>query len=353
VRSKRAPPVFILPVRFCPTSGQISSSVDSGKTRRTRRQRETDQPEELDGCNGNREGVMAAKVVVALLNEEQEFQQVQAEDARAVGARLGLEVEVHFAQGHAVVQIQQLFKHIHADAGARPLALVVEPAAGEVLERVARNAGKAGVGWILINSRSPYLDALRQEHKQLPIGMVGSDQREVGRIQARQVARLAGARARVLCVQGPAESGTTQERHAGLKETLGQGSELRTLNGDWTEAGAERAVAAWLRLKTAEAFRPDVVASQNDSMAVGAKKALVKQHPDWRTVPFLGCDGLPQGGQKLVGLGELAATIVTPSNTGPALQLLQRFVADGSPLPKELLLSPSSFPPIEALKPRA
>jgi hypothetical protein len=68
-----------------------------------------------------------AKIVVALLNEDQEFQQVQAQDARDAARRLGLEVEVHFAQGHAVVQIQQLFKHIHAPAEARPLAIVVEP----------------------------------------------------------------------------------------------------------------------------------------------------------------------------------------------------------------------------------
>ncbi len=332
---------------FGPDLAERRLRKDAAETR----QHETN-TEELDACNRNREFVMPAKVVVALLNEEQEFQQLQAQDARAVGARLGLEVEVHFAQGHAVVQIQQLFKHVHADASARPLALVVEPAAGDVLERVARNAVKASIGWILINTHPAYLDALRQEHKELPIGMVGSDQKECGRIQGRQVARLAGARARVLCVQGPAESAAAIERLAGLKETLGEGGELRTLNGDWTEAGAERAVGAWLRLKTNEAFRPDVVASQNDSMALGARKALVKQFPDWRAVPFLGCDGLPQGGQKLVGQGELAATIVTPSNTGPALELLQRFVADGKPLAKELLLAPSSFPPVETLKPR-
>jgi len=295
---------------------------------------------------------MPAKVVVALLNEDQEFQQVQAHDARETGRRLGLEVEVHFAQGHAVVQIQQLFKHIHADAAARPAALVVEAAAGDGLERVARNAVKAGIGWILVNMAPAYLDALRQEHPELPIGMVGSDQKEVGRIQGRQVLRLAGKQARVLCVQGPADSTVTHERLAGLKEALGAAAELRALNGDWTEAGAERAVSSWLRLKTAEAFRPDAVASQNDSMAIGAKKALARYQPDWAKVPYLGCDGLPQGGQKLVAAGELAATIVTQSNTGPALELLRRWLQDKRALAREQLIAPQSFPPVEKLAPR-
>jgi len=293
-----------------------------------------------------------AKIVVALLNEDQEFQQVQAQDARDTARRLGLEVEVHFAQGHAVVQIQQLFKHIHAPAEARPLAIVVEPAASEGLERVARNAVKAGIGWVLINTNAPYLDALRSEHKELPIGMIGSDQKQIGRIQGQQVARLAGKQGRVLCVQGPAESAVTHERFLGLKETLAAGYEIRSLNGDWTEAGAERAVASWLRLKTAEAFRPDVVASQNDSMAVGARKSLLKQHPDWAGIPLLGCDGLPQGGQKLVGQGQLAATIVTQSNTGSALGLLQRWLGDKKELPREMLIAPTSFPDVEKLTPR-
>jgi ABC-type sugar transport system substrate-binding protein len=281
-----------------------------------------------------------AKIVVALLNEDQEFQQVQAQDARDSARRLGLEVEVHFAQGHAVVQIQQLFKHIHAPAEARPLAIVVEPAASEGFERVARNAVKSGVGWILINTNAPYLDGLRSEHKELPIGMVGSDQKEVGRIQGRQIVQLLGKQGRVLCVQGPAESATTQGRFQGLKEVLGAQHELRALNGDWTEPGAERAVNSWLRLKTAESFRPDVVASQNDSMAIGAKKALLKQHPDWAGIPLLGCDGLPQGGQKLVSQGQLAATIITQSNTGTAIEFLQRWLAEKQELPREVLIQP-------------
>ena len=322
------------------------SCVDCEKARGFHRQRE-----ECDVINESRTGLMP-KIVVALLNEDQEFQQLQAQDAREVARRLGLELEVHFAQGHAVVQIQQLFKHIHAPEAERPLALVVEPAASEGLERVARNAVKAGVGWVLINSSAPYLDALRSDHPELPLGMVGSDQTEIGRIQGRQVMQLVGKRGRVLCVQGPAESSTSQVRFQGLKETLSAEHELRSLNGDWTEAGAERAVGSWLRLKTAESFRPDVVASQNDSMALGSKKALVKQHPDWGGVPLLGCDGLPQGGQKLVGQGQLAATIVTQSNTGPAIELLQRWLAEKKELPREVLIPPRSFPEVEKLTPR-
>ena len=292
------------------------------------------------------------KVVVALLNAEQEFQQLQAKDARATAARLGLEVEVAFADGHAVVQIQQLFKHIHAPEGERPAALVVEATTGEGLERVARNAVKAGVGWILVNTRVAYVDELRAAHPGLPIAMLGTDQKEVGRIQGRQCRSLLSGGGNVICVQGPADSTVTVDRLAGLKEALGAGFEVRGLNGDWTEASGEKAVISWLRLKTAGAFTPDIVACQNDSMAVGARKALREHHPDWGSLPFLGCDGLPDGGQRMVAEGALAGTVVTPSNTGPALEIVSRWLRTRQLPSREVLLPPRSHPPEDRIRPR-
>jgi ribose transport system substrate-binding protein len=291
------------------------------------------------------------KVVVALLNAEQEFQQLQAKDARDSGARLKLEVEVAFAEGHAVVQIQQLFKHIHAPEAERPVAIVVEAATGEGLERVARNAVAAGIGWILVNARVAYVDQLRREHPGLPIALLGTDQREVGGIQGRQCRALLPAGGNVLCVQGPADSTATVDRFEGLKAALGAGFDVRALNGEWTEASGEKAVVAWLRLKTAEAFRPDLVACQNDSMAAGARKALLEHRREWAAVPFLGCDGLPEGGQRLVAQGILAATVVTPSNTGPALEIVARWRQTNVTPPREVLLAPQSYPPEGRIRP--
>ena len=126
---------------------------------------------------------------------------------------------------------------------------------------------------------------------------------------------------------------------------------MRGLNGDWTEASGEKAIGAWLRLKTAEAFRPDLVAGQNDSMAAGARKALLAHRRDGPAVRFLGCDGLPEGGQRLVAQATLAATVVTPSNTGPALEIVARWLRDEGAPPREVLLAPRSHPPESRLGP--
>jgi ribose transport system substrate-binding protein len=291
-----------------------------------------------------------AKVVVGLLTAEQDFQQLQASDARETAARLGLEAEVLFAEGNAVVQIQQLFRHIHAPEGERPAAIVVEVAGGGGLERVAWNAVGAGIGWVLVNTRVTYLEGLRAAHPGLAIAAVGTDQKEVGRIQGRQCRALLPAGGHVLCVRGPEYSTVTADRSAGLEEALGVGFQVRGVNGDWTDASGERAIASWLRLSTAAALRPDVVACQNDSMALGARRALARHDPGWGSVPILGCDGLPEGGLRMVAAGDLAATVVTASNTGPAVELVSRWMRTGEIPPREVLLPPRSHPEEERLR---
>jgi ABC-type sugar transport system substrate-binding protein len=100
---------------------------------------------------------------------------------------------------------------------------------------------------------------------------------------------------------------------------------------------------AWLRLRTAEGFHPAVLCAQNDSMAVGARRALRDLRGAWMDLLFTGCDGLPEGGQRLVQAGHLAATIITPPPAGPAVTLVARALA-GEPAPPSLRLRPQGFP---------
>ncbi len=292
----------------------------------------------------------ARRVLVALLNAEQEFQQLQAADARAAASRLGLSAQIVFAEGHAVVQIQQLFAHVHAEPSSRPDAIIVESVTGEGLQRVARNATNLGIGWILLNTRAPYIAELRRLNPSLPICVVSGDQMEIGRIQARQCLAFLPGLSRVLVIQGPADTTVASERLAGLDAELGQhGVTHKVLNGTWTEQSAEKAVTSWLRLKTADTFRPAAVLCQNDSMAVGARRGIFAARPDWTDIPFFGCDGLPDGGQRLVRQGHLAATVVIPSNTGPALEQLSTFFSTGRLPGPEILLPSTAHPPREEL----
>lgn len=290
------------------------------------------------------------RIVVSLLTSDQEFQQMQAADARATAQRLGIEVEVVFADNNAILQIHQLYRYVHAPEAERPAAIVVEAVSREGMERLARNAVRAGISWVVQQWGTEYLDALRAENPGAAIVSVSVDEEEIGRIQARQLQALRPDGGDLLFLQGPLESETAVRRMQGLQHGLtGSGvSVRRVLNGDWTEESAFRAVSSWLRLKTTESGKVDLVGSQNDSMAAGARQAILELRKEWAGIPFTGCDGLPNGGRQMVAAGRLAATIIKPTTTGPAVELIARKL-QGHPVPPELVLHAQSHPPLEEL----
>jgi ribose transport system substrate-binding protein len=107
-------------------------------------------------------------------------------------------------------------------------------------------------------------------------------------------------------------------------------------------------------LSTSHQTPIDVIAAQDDSMALGARKAF-QELPDnaardrWLRLPFTGCDGLPKTGQTYVKRGLLAATIFIPPNAGKALEMLVQAVNTGSLPPEQTLLPPVSIPALDTL----
>ena len=294
---------------------------------------------------------MGDEILVSLPSRDNEFQTLQAEDAQETASRLGLEVRIEYADGSALQQIQQLFKHIHG--GDPPQAIVAEPVAFEGVRRVAQKATATGVGWCILNCTADYIEPLRQQYPEIPIFAVGSDQTQIGRLQGRQIRALLPSGGTVLYVQGPPASVAAQERLRGAEEELSAaGIDPTILDADWSEDSAEQAVRSWLRLKINA--RMDLVACQDDAMARGASRAVQDLAGSaWDGVPFLGIDGVPSVGQKLVSEGMLTATVIQPSNTGPALEALAEWKKSGTSPPAWLKLPVESFPLLSELRPRS
>jgi|SRR5215471_124503 len=294
------------------------------------------------------------KIVVALLTDQQEFQLKQAEDARTAAAQEGVEVEVVFAEGNGVLQIHQLFRYINLPKEKRPMAFVVEAIAADGLQSVAKSAAEVGIGWVLLSSRADYLDSLQKQFPALLISSATANDEEIGRIQARHFRALLSNGGSVLYIEGPSMSATTQLRRRTMEEGI-RDSNVRigkTLRADWTEDGAKRAMTSWLQMKIDPRLRPDLIGAQNDTMAVGAREALLASRAEWATVPMTGCDGLPDGGQDLVKKGMLAATVIKPTTAGAGVVLVAR-ARGGGPLPPPVILSPQSYPSVETLTARS
>ena len=289
--------------------------------------------------------MVANSVVLSLLSADQEYQVLQASEAEIVAKRRGIELETIFAKNNAILQREHLYRHIGGFHKPRPAAVLLHPLAGDGWPKVAVDATKAGVGWILLNRDFQYIDELRVAHPTLPIGVVTIDQLAIGRIQGQQLLRLLPTGGSVLYLQGPPDNTAAQQRLQAMKQVIETTAvELIVLNADWTETGAEKAIATWLRLSRSRDVSIRAVVAQNDAMAMGARKAIAETMPQWLGCPFLGCDGTSSGGQRFVRERSLTATIIIKPTAGVAVDIVANQITSGARVPARTALEPTPYP---------
>lgn len=293
------------------------------------------------------------RFVLSLTTNDNDYQMEQASAAQETAARVGVDLEILYADNDAIQQSQQLLKIIQSNAGSHPDGIIFEPVGGTALPQVARAAAMAGIGWVVLNREIEYLSDLRREFR-LPIFGISSDHEEIGRIQGKQIGAMLPDGGSVLLIQGPAESLAAKQRTAGMYETKPIGVQVKVLKANWTESGAYKAVSSWLKLSTSLQAPVNLVAAQDDSMAVGAKKAFQdigdnSVRDKFWGMPYLGIDGVRTTGQAWVRRGILSATIVVPTNADIGISMLAHAVQTGT-IPDQQTLTPTkSLPSIEEL----
>lgn len=293
------------------------------------------------------------RFLVSLHNRENDFQVAQAQCAGATARKLGIDVEIAFAEDDAVNQSTQLLNAIQGKKDARPDAIVLEPVGGTALPQVARAANALGIGWAVLNRQPEYLAELRRQGT-APMFVVSADHEEIGRIQGRQFAALLPGGGSVLYIEGPSRSSSAHKRTAGMLETKPSHIKVSMLKANWTSESATRAVSSWLSLSTSRSTRIDLVAAQDDAMAMGARESF-KRVPDdqerarWLNLPLTGCDGQPTTGQVWVREKLLTATIYLSPLTGLAMEILVAAIRNGTQPPEHSSTTPASIPPLDAL----
>jgi ribose transport system substrate-binding protein len=297
------------------------------------------------------------RFLVSLITNDNDFQIEQANAAEETARRLGVEAQVLFADNDAITQSTQILKAIQNSEKDRPRGIVFEPVGATALPQVARAAVDAGIGWAVLNRDASYIVEFRRFSK-VPIFGVSHDQTEVGRIAGRQCCALLPRGGSILYIAGASQNIVAKERETGLRDTLPKNIQVTTLRGQWTEDSALRAVRSWLALSTSRKATIDLVVSQNDAMAIGARKAFQQLNDEterdrWLALPYLGCDGVPKTGQSWVRSGLLTATIVTPPTAGQALEILVDALEHKGSHPDRVFTAASSMPDLDKLAPRA
>ena len=296
-------------------------------------------------------------IVLSLTTKTNDFQVELGAGAQAAAAKLGINLEVLFAENDPIAQSQQLLNAVQLTSASRPDAIVFHPTGSTPLPHVARAAAAAGIAVVVLNWRADYIQELRSKYGVVAF-IYSSDHAQIGRIQAQQMAALLPEGGLALYIQGPSSSMGAQNRLAGMLEKKPVNIQTKLIkSSNWTEDAGYRAVNSWLRLSTAQSDPVNLIVAQNDVIAMGARKAFgeINNESDrerWLNLPFTGIDGLPKTGQTWVQKGLLATTIVVPPNAGLAIEALAKAIHTKTPLPECFLTDPKSYPAIEDLKRR-
>jgi ribose transport system substrate-binding protein len=290
--------------------------------------------------------------LISLTNDDNDYQQAQAATAEKMARRLGVDVKIIHAGNDPLVQSQQLLQYVQDSSKAKPDAIMFEPAGGTAFPQVARAAASAGIGWVVLNFDVDYILELRRQYK-VPMCTITSDHEEIGKIQGMQFAALLPNGGSVLYIEGPNNSSAAKQRSIGMNRSKPANVQVKTLRANWTEESSYKAVTSWLRLQTSQHSRMDRVGAQDDSMAMGARKAFSEiaesDRARWMKIPITGCDGMPKTGQAWVRNGSLAATIYIRPNTDLAIEMLVEAFKSGTMMPDRKVTEPESIPSLAEL----
>lgn len=247
-----------------------------------------------------------------------------------MGAYCQENVELRFAAAHDSDerQVQQIDSLV--DSGID--LLIVAPNQLKTISPAIDRAYDKGIPVIVFE---------RKTNSQKYTSFISADNYEMGRIMGEYIASRLHGKGRVMEIMGLKGSSPAIERHNGFADALKNYPDITvvaTLQGDWTEESAVKAVKAY----PGNLDHIDFVFGQNDRMAMGARRALQESQQlsaDSHQPLYCGIDGLPgeDGGIRLVRDSILDASYVYPTHGDKIIELAIN-ILEGKPYEKETLL---------------
>ncbi len=76
------------------------------------------------------------RFLVSLTTNDNDYQIEQAKSAEQMARKLGMEIQIVYADNDAITQSTQILKVVQADDNQRPDAIVFEPVGGTALPRL-------------------------------------------------------------------------------------------------------------------------------------------------------------------------------------------------------------------------
>ncbi len=188
------------------------------------------------------------------------FQNMIADAVRAKADEYGVQLVILDGEDRAekqVAQIENLVAQFYD-------GIILNPGSYEGVTNGVSTAHREGVPLITVNQVV--------SNQELCLAYVGSDAVESGRLQGEQIRTMTGGKGKLVVLHGSMGSEPEINRKKGLMEGLGDGDYtiVASNTANWQRDQAMRVVENWMQA----GLDFEIVAAQNDNMAMGALKAI-------------------------------------------------------------------------------
>ena len=200
-------------------------------------------------------------------NFDDNFQTVLRINAKEYAESLGHSIQIEDAREDVGTQISQIQNFIASGVDAIVLAVV----SAESSPQITKLAAKAGVALVYINRMPTDLASLGDKAV-----FVGSDEKWSGALEAFELCKLAGGQGNAVMLIGLLSNEAAVTRSQDVREVFGGLSMCKGIKlvdeqvAEWQRTKANDIVTNWI----SSGIKFNIVAANNDEMAIGAIQAL-------------------------------------------------------------------------------
>lgn len=226
------------------------------------------------------------------------FQNLLRNSLEQHATQLGADTFVDDANNDSALQMRQVKNLIDAKVDA----LVVIPVSVKNAPEMLSQATAAGIPIVLLNRQ--YIP----EHWPPKAAYVGSNELESGTLQMEELARRAHYRGKVVILVGDPQNPSSRMRTEDVEKVVAKYPGLQVVQkatANWKRNEAADAVTDWLK----KGVDFNIIAANNDEMALGAIRALEQAGKNPKDYLVGGIDATPDALQEMRA-GKLAVTVL-------------------------------------------
>ncbi|MDH2434386.1 sugar ABC transporter substrate-binding protein [Pokkaliibacter sp. MBI-7] len=225
---------------------------------------------------------MASTLGVSMAYFDDNFLTIVRNNMSEEAKKQGTEINFEDAQGDIGRQVSQIQNFIASGVDA----IVVNPVDSAATGKMIKLATEAKIPLVFVN-RKPDSDKLPEG-----VAFVGSNELDSGTLEMQELARLAGEKGNVAIMVGELGTNAAQLRTKDVEDVVAKHPDMKIVEkqvANWSRNEAIDLMTNWLTNGT----KIDVIAANNDEMAIGAIMALQQAGVDPKPYFIGGVDATP------------------------------------------------------------